>query len=651
MIGSRSNLLAAGLAVLAALAARPSLALTIDARAASQLSFSATRVSGRVIAAVSERAAGGALFTRVVLADESGREVAHFVVPGGREGRVQWVAEGAPAFVVGERVDVALTPAPFGLTVALSPDGESAVRRLAPSSTGVSGETFGRAAAGSPSSVPSTVIDLSPTIGGAVPDDPELVTVRGVGFGSLQLDSRVTFQGLFERVDAQVVSWSDEEIVCRVPHPGLKGSPQVFSGSIKVWTAAGGWSDGDPYVGGPRFSVLYQWAGDSWPIARLPVAIYVNPEGSPFGADLGAMVEQAASQWNVPGAYARLVYRGLTAVQGGNHYDPNTPRDGRNTVVWHDAWAYQPAFLAITWSSIDTLTYEREEVELEINGTRPWTVDPEGEPDKFDLPSTLTHEFGHWLRLGHTQYVASVMTAFTSPGERRRQISVGDSYGASWIHPSYGVAEVPAQIASGATLEVPVTALDREGKPRVALFRGVIELRAVPVPEGAGPGPLDPPLATLPSADVNADANTDLDGRTTATLAGLPDGLYRVETVIENRFVRPAALVRVGAAPVPIVPALALTGVSPQPLVPGAQGRVRFTLPASADVTLDLYDARGRRVRQVASGHLGAGPHEAALDVMGADGRQLDTGVYFLRLAASAGTPFAPRTSRVVILR
>jgi hypothetical protein len=59
----------------------------------------------------------------------------------------------------------------------------------------------------------------------------------------------------------------------------------------------------------------------------------------------------------------------------------------------------------LTWSAVDTVTFEREEVELEINGTRPWTLDPEDEPDKFDLVSTLTHEFGHWLRLGHTQRV------------------------------------------------------------------------------------------------------------------------------------------------------------------------------------------------------------------------------------------------------
>ncbi len=639
------------LALLAAGTAPPVSALTLDARAAADAAAGAVRATGRVIEASPERGPGGARMTRVVLADNAGNEVARFLVPGGRDGAVQWVAEGAPAFVVGERVDVALSPSPIGPTVIELPGGMEAVRRLAPAPGGASGEAFSRAASDLALGV-SSVTDLAPSLGGAVPDDPTLVTVKGSGFGATQDDSRVTFQGVFERVDAAVLSWSEQEIVCRVPAPGLKGSPQVLSGPIKVWTASGGWSDGDQFVGGARFSVLYQWAGDSWLPARLPIAIYVNPGSSPFGDALGNLVVDAASQWNVPGSYARLEFRGLTAAVGGSHDAPATPRDGRNTVIWRDTWAYQPAILAITWSAIDTLTFERQEVEMEINGTRGWTTDPEGEPNKFDLVSTLTHEFGHWLRLGHTQSVPSVMSAFISPGDRRRQISVGDSFGASWIHASYGVATVPDAIASGQALDLPVTAFDREGKPRDGLFKGVIETRAIALdPRSPPPGPFDPPLAALPVGDVNANADTDIDGHTTMTLPGLPGGRYRIETFVENQFVRPAAILRVGLVPVLPTPAIALSGVSPQPLMPGVRGRARFTLPASADITLDLFDARGRRVREVAAGRFSAGPHEVVLDALGADGRTLSSGVYFLRLSAPAGAGFSPQTSRLVVLR
>jgi hypothetical protein len=612
--------------------------MTLDGSAA--VSGAAVRVTGRVQSLRSDAAARQ---TEVVLADEAGLEVARFMTLGARSGRIQWVAEGAPSFVPGERVEVALLATNRGYALARVPEGESAVRRLAPGSSGLDGAAFERAALG----IPSTVTDLAPSNGGAVPDDPFTVSVRGAGFGATQGDSRVTFQGIFERVDAAVVSWSDKEIVCRVPAPGLKGDPQVLSGPIKVWTPDGGWSDGDPFVGGSRFSVLYQWAGDSWPLARLPIAIWTHPDGSPFAGVFGDLVTEAASQWNVPGAFAHLVYRGTTPVTGGNHGDDDTPEDGRNTVTWRNDWPYAPTILALTWSAIDTVTFERREVEMEINGTRPWTLDPEGEPNKFDLISTMTHEFGHWLRLGHTQNVPSVMLAFASPGERRRQISVGDAFGASWIHPSSGIASVPVELATGGARAVRVAGRDREGLPLPQLFKGVIEVQAIRLGEGEAVGPLDPQLDRLPEAAVNADADTDDEGRTTVTMSGLADGRYRVETTIDNRFVRPASVLRVGPAPVPVAPALALSGVTPSPLVPGARGRVSFTLPFAGDVTLDLYDARGRRARSIVSGRMEAGPHDVTIETIGRDGRTLGAGVYFLRLAGGA---LGVRTSRVVLL-
>jgi len=603
------------------LVASPAFATTFDAAPGA----APVHVAGRVLSAASDPASRTTL---VVLGDEAGREVARFRTLGAVEGRVRWIAEGVPTFTVGQEVEVALEPRGGELALALAPEAA-------------------RAATGLATGIAPAVTDLEPSAGGAVPDDPELVTVRGTGFGAAQKDSRVSFLGVFQRVDAQVVSWSDDAIVCRVPAPGLLGVPQVLTGPVKVWTAEGGWSDGDPFDNGSSFSVLYQWAGDFWPTARLPIGVWVNPGSSPF--DLGLVAEQASSSWNVPGSYAHFTYRGLTPVDGGNHGDARTPRDGRNTVVWRTTWNYQPAILALTWSAVDTVTFEREEVELEINGTRPWTLDPEAEPNKFDLVSTLTHEFGHWLRLGHTQRVPSVMGAFANPGERRRDISVGDAYGASWIHPSYGVATFLEPLSLGAPLEVAVTAFDREGRPRSGLPATRVDVRAIRLTEREEPGALDPPLDRAPELAVNATADADDAGRTSADLAGLPDGRYRIETTVEGHFVRPATIISVGEAPAGPSFTLALSGVTPSPLVAGAHGHVRFTLPQSGEVTLALHDARGRRVRVLASGTFAAGPHDIAMESMGEDGRMLGAGVYFLRLSARAG--FTPVTSRVVVLR
>ena len=265
--------LTAGLVVLPALP-RPARALSIAGAPAG----SGERVRGRVASTVSAYGADGVLRTEVVLVDEGGGEAARFTVPGGRDGGDLWVVDGVPAFLPGETVEVALVPTALGSTVAAAGD---AVVRLAPAVDGRSGALF--AEAGIDTALVPRIDSVDPELSGAAPDQKTIVTLRGSRFGAVQGESRITFQGLFERTDAPVVFWSDTEIRCHVPVPGLLGTPQVLSGTVKVWTPAGGWSDGDPFAGGPRFRILYQWAGDAWRSGNLPVGVYVNPDGFPWG--------------------------------------------------------------------------------------------------------------------------------------------------------------------------------------------------------------------------------------------------------------------------------------------------------------------------------------------------------------------------------
>jgi len=601
-----------------------------------------TLAAGRVVEAVAGFDADGVLRTHHVLVDALGRETARFAIPGGVVGDARWVVDGVPAFVVGETVEVALAATRFGLTVA---DVDDAVVRLAPAADGRTGALLAGEA--------PTVTSVSPELGGATPEPGMLVIVRGERFGPAQGDSRVTFQGLFERVDAAVVSWSDQVIECRVPRPGLRGAPQVLSGTVKVWTAAGGWSDGDPFMNGPRFRVLYQWAGDRWPNARLPVRVWLNPEGFPGGAGGAPMLAASFAGWNTAGSYARLEYAGLTNAEAGPHEDDGLRSgDGRNTVRWRATWPHAPGILAVTWSLIDTLTYARREVDVEINGADyKWTTADEGDLDAYDLPSTLAHEFGHWLRLGHTQLVASVMRSVVAPGQRRREVSAADRFGASFIHPSYGTITAPAAIDAGAPLELELVARDRQGDPRAGL--GADRIRAYLVPlDGADPlpAPLDSALKVEPLEIVYGDRPTDGDGRTTARFESVPRGLYRLEVTVDGELVRPVSVVRAGAAPLADAPRLALAGVTPQPLAAGVRGIVRFALPQSTHLKLDLYDVRGARVRAVADGRFAAGAHELPLWTRDEGGMTMAPGIYFLRMTAVAGATFAPLTARVVVL-
>jgi hypothetical protein len=59
--------------------------------------------------------------------------------------------------------------------------------------------------------------------------------------------------------------------------------------------------------------------------------------------------------------------------------------------------------------------------------------------------------------------------------------------------------------------------------------------------------------------------------------------------------------------------------------------RLRLTLPARADVTVDIHDARGARVQRVFSGSLEAGERALSWDGRDAQGRTVASGVYFVR--------------------
>jgi hypothetical protein len=123
-------------------------------------------------------------------------------------------------------------------------------------------------------------------------------------------------------------------------------------------------------------------------------------------------------------------------------------------------------------------------------------------------------------------------------------------------------------------------------------------------------------------------------GATWSTPEALPAPVYELALAGDRLWAargdglwtRSAVVVAVGDAPRRAAPTrLALAGRHPV----GREARLRFTLSEASDVTLDLYDATGRRLLRAIDGPRSAGAHEAALD-LGA----LGPGVYFARLTA-----------------
>ncbi len=81
--------------------------------------------------------------------------------------------------------------------------------------------------------------------------------------------------------------------------------------------------------------------------------------------------------------------------------------------------------------------------------------------------------------------------------------------------------------------------------------------------------------------------------------------------------------------------------------VTGGGARMQLNLPNSARVTVDIYDARGARVRQLHSGNMASGSSVLVWDGRDSGGRNASSGVYFVRAIAGAET----MTGRVVVVR
>lgn len=107
-----------------------------------------------------------------------------------------------------------------------------------------------------------------------------------------------------------------------------------------------------------------------------------------------------------------------------------------------------------------------------------------------------------------------------------------------------------------------------------------------------------------------------------------------------NKCVSPLVL-GIDVAPTRAPQSLAdLTAVSsslvavPNPCNPMSE--IRFSLAAPADVALDIFDVRGRKVRTCFKGSADAGDHVAAWDGSDDAGRIMPSGVYLVRLRAGA---------------
>jgi hypothetical protein len=104
---------------------------------------------------------------------------------------------------------------------------------------------------------------------------------------------------------------------------------------------------------------------------------------------------------------------------------------------------------------------------------------------------------------------------------------------------------------------------------------------------------------------------------------------------------------------VPETPAAArrLALAPPAPNPSGGPVALAFDLPASAVVTLTVYDVAGRQVRELLRGELPAGHRSLSWDGRDDGGMSVAAGVYYARLAVDAPARSAPAVRKITLLR
>jgi len=81
--------------------------------------------------------------------------------------------------------------------------------------------------------------------------------------------------------------------------------------------------------------------------------------------------------------------------------------------------------------------------------------------------------------------------------------------------------------------------------------------------------------------------------------------------------------------------------------VTGSESRLELSLSGQAEVSVDIHDARGARVRQLYTGSMAGGTRVLVWDGRNSQGQAVGSGVYFVRMVTGRET----LTDRVVIVR
>ena len=195
--------------------------------------------------------------------------------------------------------------------------------------------------------------------------------------------------------------------------------------------------------------------------------------------------------------------------------------------------------------------------------------------------------------------------------------------------------DVAAQFAAGSATSTPLLGTSEPTDPELFVFmRGFAD--------GAT---LGSDVDSLPALEARIAADQPLTGNTQVgpTRTGMalsfdfgsiaPDASATASIVVQLR--RESPPTDAGGDDVSSIRSPSLRAMGPVPFRDALP--LAYALPAAARARIDVFDVRGRRVRQLVNAATAAGTHRVTWDGADDAGRPLGAGIYFVRLTTPAG--------------
>jgi len=251
------------------------------------------------------------------------------------------------------------------------------------------------------------------------------VTISGFNFGNIQGAGRVEFfyQSGLPKIQAPIVSWSDNQIICKVPINSSDGKAEsAASGPVTVINSTGLTSN--QYI----FRVTFGYGQIKWPSNTVFFRINENLTSLD---DEGQAVRSAADTWN-------NTQSGFTFQYIGSHSNTEIGQNNTNEIMWGAFSNSATIGRASIWTAGGNIT----ECDIKFNQDYLWSSTTPVPNDRMDIQSVALHELGHWLNLrdlyGNLQDEeydkAKVMYGFGYNGMNRRSFHPDDIDGIKWIY-------------------------------------------------------------------------------------------------------------------------------------------------------------------------------------------------------------------------